>query len=102
MVRLSRRGFRRWLELQDIQAHVGERGSPASCPIANYLVWKGADFPRVDEDSFTYCSTFFGKVRRTLPKWAYSFIVRIDTDDDVTEEPESVTAEYALEVLSHI
>ena len=88
-IRLTRKGFREWLERIPGDACVGYPGHPRQCPVARYLCYIDVELPEVERDTF---KPFWGKPR-PLPKWAKRFVKEIDYAPDI------ITARQALAVL---
>lgn len=90
-MRLTRKGFRAWLEAKPPLEIVGIRGEPYDCPLARYLAQKGL---RQSELLLRAVYGPGGKFQN-LPRWATQFIVQVDLQPGVN----LVTAKQALKHL---
>lgn len=85
--KLTRKSFKEWLKSLPQRKIVGCSACVSECPIATFLGTKYA----VVRSTF-YCLDW--KKEINLPKWAQSFIERVD---EVAYK--DITAKYALQVL---
>ena len=88
-IKLTRKGFREWLEGKLGETIVGYTRSSGWCPIAHYLRQAGVESPLVGENMFRVS---LGK-KKPLPPWAILFVAKIDAT------PFNITARKALTVL---
>lgn len=89
-IRLTKKGFRGWLEGKPGRMVVGYSQDRSECPIAKYLHDTGVYYPCVQTDTFGH---FREPSQQQLPRWAKRFVNKID------DERDAITARLALAVL---
>ena len=105
MIRLSRKGFRKWLQSHvDPTEVVGYARSSGSCPIAFYLRSLGAKGVGVTRSEYQLSLTGHGWTYRNqgyvrLALWSQRFINMID---DLRSDHQDRTAEECLTVLDFL
>ena len=96
---LERDEFKAWLEGLTPGAFAGYEASKWSCPIANFLVSKGARRPVVDNKRFQKNGSVHKVPRWPLPEWAVEFVGKVDSGAMYHGTPRAITASRALEIL---
>ncbi len=93
--RLTRTGFRKWLESLDPEESAGTPRTFGYCPIARYLWERDAPQPYVNVSEYYTQAPFVNG--KTMPEWGNRFIEAVDL-----EFPNDVPARCCLEVLDRI
>ena len=92
-MKLVRRDFRAWLESQEPHETVGRKDNIYHCPLAEYIhKLNPQTVPSVT--AMGYRLDRSAPPRRSLPKWARTFVENIDRSDH-----RYISAQEALEIL---
>ena len=91
-MRLTKKGFKEWLEGKDPSEIAGISVNSTSCPLAVYLQNETGHLWEVERDHYHDAIT-----SHDLPRWAQQFVVNVD--DFTLGEPGKVSARDSLELL---
>lgn len=93
-MRLTKKGFKEWLQSKEPDTCVGYADNCYHCPIATYLTDTVAEFAEVRQHHYKIVDDEGKDVKNNLPDWAKKFVKGVD------KIGHNISADKALKVLN--